>query len=216
MISLKNVSKWYPTKLGKKTVLERVDFEFPAGKDVAVMGKNGAGKSTLLRMLGRADYPSSGEIVHHVKTSWPLGLSGGYQPSLTARDNTIFVCKIYGIEDISRRVEFVKEFSELGQNFELPVKTYSSGMRSKFVFALSMALDFDLYLIDEVLAVGDKRFQKKCKDVLDSKREQSNIILVAHSEQKMRQHCDYGVVVDNGKITGYEDLEEALAIYREL
>lgn len=216
MIRLEGVTKSYRTKIGLKTVLRDVNFTFPKGRDIAVMGANGAGKSTLLSLLARADYPTKGEIIREVHTSWPLGLGGGFQGSMTGRENTIFVCRVYGVKDIDKRIEFVREFSAIGSNFDLPIKTYSSGMRSKFTFALSMAFDFDLYLIDEVLAVGDQAFQRKCAEVLERKRETSNIILVAHSVQKMREHCDYGVVVSQQGLQGFEDLEEALSVYQKL
>ncbi|WP_199438618.1 ABC transporter ATP-binding protein [Vibrio owensii] len=216
MIALKGVTKSFETKLGTKYVLKDVDFEFPKGRDIAVMGGNGAGKTTLLRLLARADYPTKGQIISDIATSWPLGLGGGFQGSMSGRENTKFVCRIYGVEDVEDRVAFVKEFSGLGENFELPIKSYSSGMKSKFTFALSMAFDFDLYLIDEVLAVGDQAFQKKCREVLDRKRETANIILVAHSVKKMKEHCDYGVVVSDCGLVGYEDLDEALKIYQKI
>ncbi|MGR5347219.1 ABC transporter ATP-binding protein [Vibrio mediterranei] len=216
MIKLEKVTKSYKTKIGLQVVLRDVDFTFPEGKDIAVMGKNGAGKSTLLRMLAGADYPTKGRIQKDIRTSWPLGLGGGFQGSMTGRENTEFVCRIYGVRDVAKRVAFVKEFSEIGKHFELPVRSYSSGMKSKFTFALSMAFDFDLYLIDEVLAVGDASFQRKCREVLSEKRATSNIILVAHSEKKMREHCDYGVVVSDGKLEGFENLGDGIEIYKNL
>ncbi|EGQ9284251.1 ABC transporter ATP-binding protein [Vibrio parahaemolyticus] len=216
MITLENVTKSFQTRLGTKYVLKDVNFTFPKGRDIAVMGGNGAGKTTLLRLLARADYPSKGRIITDIATSWPLGLGGGFQGSMTGRENTKFVCQIYGVDDVEERIAFVKEFSAIGDNFELPIKSYSSGMKSKFTFALSMAFDFDLYLIDEVLAVGDQAFQKKCREVLDKKREKANIILVAHSVQKMKEHCDYGVVVQDRGLVGYDDLNEALEIYQKI
>ncbi|MGR5448728.1 ABC transporter ATP-binding protein [Vibrio sp. PNB22_3_1] len=216
MIHLDGVSKRFKTAKGTKLVLDNVTFTFPGGRDIAVMGANGAGKTTLLKLLARSDYPSSGRITTSVQTSWPLGLGGGFQGSMSGRENVQFVCRIYGAKNVAERMAFVQEFSGIGKNFDLPIKTYSSGMRSKYVFALSMAFDFQLYLIDEVMAVGDASFQAKCAEVLEAKRDISNIILVAHSDRKMREHCDYGVVVKDGRLTGYDDIEEALEIYAQL
>ncbi|BEU04049.1 polysialic acid transport ATP-binding protein KpsT [Agarivorans sp. OAG1] len=215
-IELLNVTKWYPSKLGRRYVLNNVSLRLPKGRDIAIMGANGAGKSTLLRMLGRTDFPNRGTINNPFKTSWPLGLSGGTQGSMSGRENTQFVCRIYGVKRSEVIEAFVQEFSGIGDNFELPVKSYSSGMRSKFSFALSMAFDFEVYLIDEVLAVGDQSFQRKCREALEEKRELANILLVAHSAKKMKQHCDYGLVIHQGKISTYEDIDEAIHIYKRL
>ena len=171
MISLKNVTKYYPTKHGPHYILRDVSLDFPMDKNIGVFGVNGSGKSTLMSLLAGVDQPNKGKITVQGNISWPLGLSG-YQGSMSGRENAEFICRIYGKSrrEIREKVEWIKEFSELGRFFEMPLKSYSSGMRSKFSFGVSMAFDFDYYLIDELTAVGDARFKKKCKQVFDEKK----------------------------------------------
>lgn len=162
MIELRNVTKSYITKYGRHYVYRNVNALFPEGKNIGIIGPNGAGKSTLLRLIGKIDYPDSGEIITNKSVSWPVAFSGGFQGSLTGFEIVKFVCMIYGANgDMADKIAFVKEFTELGEYFEMPIKTYSAGMRARLAFALSMAFDFDYYLIDEVTAVGDINFRKK-------------------------------------------------------
>ncbi|WP_339014830.1 ABC transporter ATP-binding protein [Aeromonas popoffii] len=216
MITLDNVSKYYPTKFGRHYVLRNVSFTLPGDRNIGILGANGAGKSTLLRLLGGMDMPNQGKVIRHSRVSWPLALSGGFQGSMTGRENTRFVCRIHGVHDTAEVEEWVKAFSEIGQHYELPIKGYSSGMRSKFSFAVSMAFDFDIYLTDEITSVGDARFRQKCIDVFTQKRETASLIMVSHDMKTLRQQCDMGIVLQNGQLTLHDDIEEAIAIYQTL
>lgn len=216
MIILDNVTKYYATKFGRNYVLKNIDFTLPANKNIGILGANGAGKSTLLRLLGGMDMPNNGKVIRHSRVSWPLALSGGFQGSMTGRENTRFVCRIHGVHDTEAVEEWVKEFSEIGKHFELPIKGYSSGMKSKFSFAVSMAFDFDIYLTDEITSVGDARFKQKCIDVFTQKRQTASLIMVSHDMKTLRQQCDMGIVLQNGQLTLHDDIEEAIAIYQKL
>jgi capsular polysaccharide transport system ATP-binding protein len=217
MISIKKASKYYQTKEHKKYILNNVTLEIPSNKNIAILGDNGAGKSTLLKMLGGIDYPDKGSIKSKQKFSWPMGLAGGFQGSMTGRQNVKFVCRIYG-EDarhIEQALIFVKDFSELGDYFDMPIKTYSSGMKSRLSFALSLFFDFDYILIDETLSVGDKHFQKKSKEALMKKIESCNVIIVSHSMQILKDICDVGIYLKDGKMTYFEDVQEAIDCYQK-
>lgn len=215
MISLEGVSKYYPTPKGRKYILQDVTVKFPPNKNIGILGRNGMGKSTLLRLLGGIDFPNSGRIQIDGRISWPMGLAGGLQGSLTGRDNARFVCRIFGDNEreVERKIGFIHEFSELGDYFDMPVKTYSSGMKARLTFATSMAFDFDIYLIDELTAVGDKRFKEKSKQALQEKKDRASFIKVSHNMQELRQECEVGVYLENGKIHVYDDIEQAVATY---
>jgi capsular polysaccharide transport system ATP-binding protein len=173
------------------------------------------GKSTLLRLLGGIDFPNSGRIQIDGRISWPMGLAGGLQGSLTGRDNARFVCRIFGDSEreVDRKIGFIHEFSELDDYFYMPVKTYSSGMKARLTFATSMAFDFDIYLIDELTAVGDKRFKEKSKQALQEKKNRASFIKVSHNMQELKQECEVGIYLENGKMHVYDDIEQAVAAY---
>lgn len=214
MISMRNVTKSYPTKFGRKYVLKDVTYDFPSDKNVAILGRNGSGKSTLLRLLGGIDFPEQGTITSSHNISWPLALATGFQGSMTGAENTRFVCRIYGAYKTREVEHFVRDFSELGRDFYLPVKTYSNGMRSRLAFALSMAFQFDVYLMDEVTSVGDPKFKEKAVATFKEKRKTAKVIIVSHAIPLLRQMCDMGVVLRDGVIEVYSDLEEALWVYQ--
>lgn len=187
----------------------------PPGKNIGLIGRNGAGKSTLMRLLGGADVPDSGTIVTDRSISWPVGLTGGFQGSMTGRDNIKFVCRVYGAtgEAMREKVRFVQEFAEIGDWIDEPIKTYSSGMRSRVAFGLSMAFDFDYYLIDEVMSVGDAQFKRKCAEIFKEKLKKSNIVLVSHSMPEIEKLCDVVLLVRNGGIQIYDDVAEGINAY---
>lgn len=216
MIELKNVSKYFPTKNGRKYVLRNVSFSFPERSNIGVLGLNGSGKSTLLRLIGGSDQPSEGSIEIRGSLSWPLGLAGGVQPSLTGKDNAQFVCRVYGDDEkvITEKMTYIKEFSELGEYFEMPVRTYSSGMRSRLKFAISMAFDFDIYLIDEITAVGDVRFRDKSRAALKAKSQRSNYIMVSHNINDLIKECDAVIVLKDGDIKLFDTVKEGIRYYR--
>jgi len=218
MIELKNVTKYFMTKKGKNYILKDVSFTIPSGVNIGILGRNGTGKSTIMRMLGKIEFPNSGSIESSNTFSWPLGLGGGFVGNMTARANVKFVCRLYGKTDkeMNEIIHFVKEFSELKNYFDMPIKTYSSGMKGRLGFGLSLAFDFDYMLIDETLSVGDARFKKKSKEALIKKIEKCNILLVSHDMKTLRELCEAGIVVNNGKMTYFENIEDAINEYAEI
>jgi len=218
MIQITNATKFFETSGEKKYILKNVTLTIPSGVNIGILGRNGAGKSTLLRMLGGIEFPSVGNIVSNQTFSWPMGLAGGFQGSMTGRQNVKFVCRIYGKTDseIKEIISFVESFAEIGDYFNMPIKIYSSGMRSRLSFGLSLAFDFDYLIIDETLSVGDENFKKKAKSALEKKIENCNVILVSHSMNDLRKICDAGIVVDNGKLYYFENIDDAIDRYYEL
>lgn len=217
MIHLQNVTKSYPTKLGRQYVIRNVTGTLPTGRNIAILGRNGAGKSTLLRLLGGIDFPDSGQITTDQRISWPLGLASGFQGSMTGRENCRFVCRIYGRRDYKEVESFVQNFSELGVKFDLPIKTLSNGQKARIAFGLSMSFDFDIYLLDEITSVGDPAFRKKASAILADRRQNANIIMVSHAPLQLRQFgCDIGILIHEGEMAIFEDLEEAINLYQQL
>ena len=211
MISVEHVSKRYLTRQGWRTVLHDINFTLQKGEKIGILGRNGAGKSTLIRLISGVEPPSEGTM----SISWPLAFSGAFQGSLTGMDNLRFICRIYNV-DIDYVKNFTEEFSELGQYLYEPVKRYSSGMKARLAFALSLAVEFDCYLIDEVIAVGDSRFAEKCRYELFEKRKERSIILVSHSHSAMKQYCDNAMVLENGHMHTFEDMDKAYEYYNAL
>lgn len=192
-----------------------VNLVVKQGERVGLLGRNGAGKSTLIKLIGGVEMPSSGRVIRKMSVSWPLGFAGGFQGSLTGYDNARFIARVYRRDYNSVR-RFVEEFTELGRQLMMPVKTYSSGMRARLAFALSLAIEFDCYLIDEIVLVGDQNFQRKCHNELFSQRNGRSMIIASHSSEFIRQYCDVGVIIENGKLTKYEDINQCLEVYENL
>lgn len=217
MIVVEDVYKRYMTDHGAgKWVLEGVSFEIPPKLSVGLVGGNGAGKSTLLRLIGGVDVPTRGRIERNCSLSWPMGFGGGLQPSLTGRQNTKFVCRIHGHEDdIKNRIAFVEDFAELGDSFDEPVKTYSTGMRSRLQFGLSLAFDFDVYISDEVTAAGDAAFKDKAAAAFKKLTDHASIIMVSHAEGTLRQFCSAGIWLHEGRARWFDDINEALREYKK-
>jgi capsular polysaccharide transport system ATP-binding protein len=209
--------KHYPTKQGRHYVFKGVSISLPTDVNIAILGPNGAGKSTLIRMLGGADYASSGTIDSPKKISWPLALQGGLQGSMSARENVRFVARIHGVKNTQAIEDKVADFAEIGQYFNEPVKSYSSGMRAKVAFGLTMAFDFDfdVLLIDEIGAVGDSRFRKKSQALLESKFEKTKLIMVSHSMGELRKYCQAGLVIKDKNLVYFPNLEDAITEYEE-
>lgn len=216
MIELRNVTKSYKTPKGRVFVFRDLNLTIPDDKSVALIGRNGAGKSTLMRLLSGQDTPDRGEIITPDSISWPVGLSGGFQGSLTAKENVKFVARVYGVkgERLKEIVNYVRDFAEIGDFFDRPVNTYSSGMRSRVAFGLSLAFDFDYYLIDEAMSVGDAHFRKKAQQAFKERIGKAKVILVTHGMGQVRQMCDYVLLLDKGQVTAYDDVEEGIAAYQ--
>ncbi|AXI01966.1 ABC transporter ATP-binding protein [Aquirhabdus parva] len=214
MIKLNNVFKRYPVHSGEVTVLDNINLQVMPGEKVGILGRNGSGKSTLIRLISGAERPTSGDIIRTMSVSWPLAFGGAFQGTLTGIDNLRFICRIYGTttED---KIPFVQEFSELGRYLKEPVKTYSSGMRARLAFAISMVVEFDCFLIDEVTAVGDSRFHEKCHIELFEKRKDRAMIMVSHDAGYVREHCDHAAVILDGKLQFFENVDDAYVYYQE-
>jgi len=218
MIELKNVTKYFQTKHGKKYILDNVSIVIPSHTNIGILGRNGAGKSTLMRMLGQIEFPNSGKITSPNSFSWPLGLSGGFVGNMTGKANVRFVCRLYGKsnKEIQEIIDTIKDFTELGDYFDMPIKTYSSGMKARLNFGLSMVFEFDYLLIDETLSVGDTRFKKKSKEALMKKIETCAVLLVSHDMKILKELCDAGIVVNEGKMDYYENINDAISEYEKI
>jgi len=209
MIELRNVTKTYMLGGVKKTVAKNISLKIPTGVSVGLLGRNGAGKSTLMRMISGTLAPSAGSIHHHGTVSWPVGFAGSFHPELSGAQNTRFLARVYGC-DTEELVDFVADFAELGRHFDLPFRTYSSGMRSRLAFGVSMGIRFDTYLIDEVTSVGDANFQARSRDVLKARTRQAGAIVVSHGMGMIRQLCTSGAVLEDGALSYFDDIEDAI------
>lgn len=218
MIEVNHVYKRYHTRNHRSEhwVLRDVSFRLPQGLSLGVIGGNGVGKSTLLRLIGGMDYPDRGNVVRRCRVSWPIGLAGGFQGSMTGRQNVKFVARIHGnARRIDEVIAFVQDFAEIGPAFDQPIRTYSSGMRSRLAFGLSLAFDFDLYLSDEATATGDASFKAKAKKVFRERVERASLIMVSHSEGILRDLCQAGVWLRNGEAIWFDDIAVALKTYKK-
>lgn len=213
MIDLRNVSKIYPTRSGLHTVLNGIDLTLAPGEKIGILGRNGAGKSTLIRILSGAERPTNGQVLRGMSLSWPLAFGGAFQGSLSGLDNLKFICRVYGVPYVDK-VDYVEDFSELGKFMREPVKTYSSGMRTRLAFAISMAIEFDCFLIDEVISVGDARFHAKCKHELFEKRKDRAFIMVSHEAHNIREHCERAGVLVTGQLHLFGDVDSAYDYYQ--
>jgi capsular polysaccharide transport system ATP-binding protein len=212
MIRLDGVTKSYHTPNGRRVVLDDVSYDFRRGSSVGILGLNGAGKSTLIRLMAGLEHPTRGRVIRTGRISWPLAFSGGFHGSLTGAENVKFVTRIYDI-DYNQAMRYVADFAEIGVYMDMPVKTYSSGMRARLAFGLSIALDFEVYLIDEVTAVGDQRFQDRCKEALAGRRRNSDIIMVSHSMEFIKTYCDDGIILQDGNLETFPTLADSIDEY---
>jgi capsular polysaccharide transport system ATP-binding protein len=212
MISIENVSKTYHTRFGPRTILDEISFKLARGRNLGILGRNGAGKSTLIRLIAGAEKPTSGMIRRDMSVSWPLAFGGAFQTHLTGLDNLKFVCRVYGV-DYKPLVPFVEDFTELGIYLREPVLHYSAGMMTRLAFALSMAVEFDCFLIDEAMVVGDRRFHDRCHVELFQKRKDRAFILVTHDANSIKLYCENACVLQNGKLLSFPTVDEAFEFY---
>ena len=215
MIRFEYLSKTFRINGQEKTVIDRLNLELPSGKSLGLLGRNGAGKSTLLSIIAGTMHPSSGRVVSDGSISWPVGLAGAFHPALSGAENVRFVARIYGV-DTEELMAFVEDFAELGDFFYMPLRSYSSGMRSRLAFGASMGIPFDTYLVDEVTAVGDASFRRKSREVFHKRMEVSSAIVVNHNMKQLRQFCDSGLVLEGGRVTYFEELEEAISYHEAM
>lgn len=212
MICIENVSKRYETRHGAVTVLDNVNLTIQPGEKVGILGRNGAGKSTMIRLISGAERPTSGRIRRDMTVSWPLAFGGAFQGTLTGLDNLRFICRVYGTS-AEDKIEYVQEFSELGRYLREPVKTYSAGMRARLAFAISMVVEFDCFLIDEIVAVGDSRFHEKCRIELFEKRKERAMIIVSHDPSYIKEHCKHAAVLVKGTLSNFTQIDDAFNFY---
>ena len=209
MIEFRDVSKYYSTPGGRKVVLDNLNLVLPTGAKIGVLGRNGAGKSTLLGMIAGTAHPNRGEILRHATISWPLGFSGSFHPDLTGAQNVRFVARIYGM-DTDTLVDYVQDFAELGTFIDMPVRAYSSGMKARLAFGMSMGISFDWYLVDEVTAVGDTAFRRKSLAVFKNRLSAAGLLMVSHSTGTIRAYCEAGLVLEGGTARYFDDVNAAI------
>jgi len=215
LIRFENLRKAFWANGIRKQVIDGLNLTLPAGKSLALLGRNGAGKSTLLQLISGTLKPDSGQIVSTGTMSWPVGFAGSFHPDLTGVQNVRFIARVYGV-DTDALVDFVQGFADIGPHFYEPVRTYSAGMRSRLAFGASMGIRFDTYLVDEVTAVGDQQFRRKSRKVFLDRMQHSSAIVVSHNMGDIRDFCDEGLVLEDGKVTHFHNLEDAIACHRAL
>lgn len=218
MIEIQNLSKRFYQSHYSQTndqwVLKDINLTIPTGVSVGLLGSNGAGKSTLLRLIAGMDTPQKGRVIRHSRVSWPIGLAAGLQGSMTGRQNVKFVARMHGTEyDVKSIIERVRDFAEIGPAFDEPIRTYSSGMRARLNFGLSLAFDFDVYLSDEATSVGDRAFKAKASKAFKNKVGQASLIMVSHSEGILEELCQAGIYLRNGQAHWFNDINEAIKTY---
>lgn len=215
MIEIQALTKYYYLRGAKTLVADNINVTFPSKKTIALLGRNGAGKSSLLRMIAGTMMPTRGEIKISGSMSWPVGFAGSFHGDLSGAQNTCFIARVYGV-DTSELCEYVQDFAELGQHFYLPVRSYSSGMRSRLAFGISMGIQFDTYLVDEVTSVGDAAFRKKSRDVFVERMRTCGAVVVSHDLNLIESICDHVAVLENGKLEYFEDVAKGIALHREM
>lgn len=215
MIVFRNVSKSFRIGRKRKLILDNISFELPADRNIAILGRNGAGKSTLISLMAGSLGPDKGSVTVTGRTSWTLAYGGAFHPLLSGRQNARFVARIFEA-DVGRLVAEVENFAELGDAFDLPLRTYSQGMRARLAFAVSMAVSFDRYLVDEIIGVGDARFREKCREAFRNKLRHAQVIMATHSEAGLREYCDAALLIENGSVRFFASLEDALSVYADL
>jgi capsular polysaccharide transport system ATP-binding protein len=215
MIQFSDVFKFYKTDHHAKIILDHVSAVFETGWSYGLLGVNGAGKSTSLRLIAGIELPNEGRIRRTTRISWPLGFATALHPLMTGRENVKFVARAYG-EDVRRALRFVEDFAEIGHYIDAPVKTYSSGMMARLAFGLSMAIEFETYLIDEITAVGDARFQARCQEAFNQRRKQADLIMVSHSMGTIKDYCERGAVLVDGQLLMFNDVDKAIEVYNRL
>jgi capsular polysaccharide transport system ATP-binding protein len=209
VITLDRVSKAYSTNAGRRVVLDNASATFAAGNNFGILGANGAGKSTLVRLLAGSEMPDRGMVRRQARVSFPLGFAGTFHGALSGRENVAFIARVYGVA-LRPALRYVEEFAELGEYWKMPVNTYSAGMRARLAFGACLAMDFDVYLIDEVTEIGDERFRQKCAVAFRDRMQRSNIILVTHNSRTIRQYCDRAAVLAKGRLQLFDDVSSAL------
>lgn len=214
MIRFENLTKTFRVAGRRRVVIDQLNLTLPTGRSLALLGRNGAGKSTLMQIIAGNMRPDNGRVVSDGTISWPVGFAGSFHPELTGAQNTRFIARVYGV-DTDELIDFVRDFAEIGAHFHMPVRTYSSGMKSRLTFGLSMGIEFDTYLVDEVTSAGDAAFKSKSKTLFAARMERSGAIMVNHNLNELREYCDAALVLENGRLAMFDDLDEAIALHKE-
>ncbi|MBY4894439.1 ABC transporter ATP-binding protein [Rhodobacteraceae bacterium N5(2021)] len=214
MIRFENLTKSFRLGGQRRIVIDNLNLTLPTGKSLALLGRNGAGKSTLMQIIAGNMDADHGRVISDGSISWPVGFAGSFHPELTGAQNTRFIARVYGV-DTGELTDFVRGFAELGDHFNMPVRTYSSGMRSRLTFGLSMGIEFDTYLVDEVTAAGDAAFRQKSKQLFSARMERSGAIMVNHNLGELREYCDAALVLEKGNLRYFDDLDEAIELHNE-
>lgn len=212
MIQFRKLSKSYLTATSRKVIVDRLDLTLPYGAKIGLLGRNGAGKSTMMGMVAGAVRPDSGTIRREGAISWPLGFGSGFHPDLTGAQNVRFVARIYGM-DTDALVDYVADFAEIGEFMDMPMRSYSSGMKARVAFGMAMGISFDWYLVDELTAVGDTRFKRKSLALFRSRLKDAGLVMVSHSTSTIRQYCTSGLVLEDGRARYFADVEDAIAVH---
>lgn len=212
MIHFLDVTKTFASKTGYKVILEPTSLSIPSNRSIGILGRNGAGKSTILKMVAGLEKPDTGRIIKETNISWPLGFSGGFHNDLTGRENVSFIARIYNA-DPAEIIPYVEDFSELDEYFDMPLRTYSTGMRARLAFGTSMAIDFGYYLIDEITAVGDRKFQEKCRAQFQKRKERSGMLIVSHNASTIKSYCDHALVLKRSILFPFDDVDQAIDFY---
>jgi capsular polysaccharide transport system ATP-binding protein len=215
MISFNDVSKTYHIHKFQKHIFSNLNFTIKPGESIGICGANGAGKSTLMRLIAGVEHPTDGSVTRTMTTSWPIGYGSCFQASLTGADNARFIARIYNQPD-DEVLDFVEDFAQLGAYLHQPVHTYSAGMNARLAFGISLAVDFDCYLVDEVTAAGDERFRIRCQEALLHRRDNGSLIMVSHDPGTLRQYCQRGAVVYGGTVVFYDTIDEANEVHHRL
>lgn len=214
MIRFENLTKSFRVAGQRRIVIDDLTLTLPSGKSLALLGRNGAGKSTLMQIIAGNMHADRGRVISDGTISWPVGFAGSFHPELTGAQNTRFIARVYGV-DTAELTDFVRGFADLGPHFNMPVRTYSSGMRSRFTFGLSMGIEFDTYLVDEVTAAGDAAFRNKSKQLFAARMQRSGAIMVNHNLGELREYCDAALVLEHGHLRYFRDLDEAIALHHD-
>ena len=215
MIRFENLSMAYWVRGERKVVIDHLNVTLPTGQSLALLGRNEAGKSTLMQIAAGTLRPTTGRVISDGSVSWPVGFAGSFHGQLTGAENVRFIARIYGV-DADELIDFVEDFAELGKHFYMPVRTYSSGMKSRLTFGASMGIRFDTYLVDEATAVGDAAFKAKSKQYFNDRVKNASALLVSHDMSQLRDFCEAGVILADGKLTYYDDIDEAIETHLEL
>ena len=215
MIEFQNVSKTYHIRKFEKHVFTDLNFKIEPGESIGICGANGAGKSTLMRLIAGVEQPSAGKIIRSMTTSWPIGYSSCFQSSLTGADNARFIARIYNMDE-AKLLDFVEDFAQLGPYLHQPVHTYSAGMNARLAFGISLAIDFDCYLVDEVTGAGDERFRARCEEALLHRRDNATLVMISHDPGTLRQYCTRGGVVYGGTLVFFDTIDEASEVHHRL